>query len=404
MRWMYYHLVWSVMLFGWIIIYTSRFVISPLIIPIMGELNLTYAEAGFLVSAYFYAYVAMQFPAGHLGDRIGRKKVIVAGTTLWTFASILTGLAQNFVQIFAFRLMTGLGQGTYFGNDRPIISASTPKEKMGLGHGLSLTGMCVGATLAIGLGGYLAIIFGWRLTFIIIASPALILCFLVWKLIKEPKPTSTSQVKQQVSFFSAFKTRDLWLLSISGLFSTYIIYVLGTWTPAMFMDVGIIELDKASTFAALFGLSGIPGLLVAGLLVDLFARKNIDRKNLLHIIYFSLALLMVLLGWGLQAKISFWILASTVFAVGFFVWGVWAVFYTMIAEIIPKEISGTTFGITNAIVFIGSILSPWVTGWIRDLTGSFVWGCYIAGIFSLIAGIIVFWVRLSKIQRTIISL
>ena len=44
-------------------------------------------------------------------------------------------------------------------------------------------------------------------------------------------------------------------------------------------------------------------------------------------------------------------------------------------------------------MMVGSILSPWVTGWIRDLTGSFIWGCYIAGIFSLLAGVIIFWVK-----------
>ena len=285
MRWMYYHLVWAVMLFGWIMVFMNRLIISPLIIPIMKELNLTYAEAGFLVAAYFYAYVAIQIPAGHFGDRIGRKKIIIAGTVLWSLTSIFTGLAQNFLQIFGFRLMTGLGQGTYFGNDRPIISSNTPKEKMGLGQGLSLTGMCVGMTLAIGLGGYLAQIFGWRITFIIIAAPALIFCLLVWKLIKEPKTSLTNQ-KISYHYFSAFKTKNMWLISIAGLFSIYVFYVLGTWTPAIFMDVGVKELAEASVFAAIFGFSGIPGLLVAGLLSDVFVRKNIKRKNLLTVIYF----------------------------------------------------------------------------------------------------------------------
>ncbi len=392
MRWMYYHLVWAVMLFGWIMVFMNRLIISPLIIPIMKELNLTYAEAGFLVAAYFYAYVAIQIPAGHFGDRIGRKKIIIAGTVLWSLTSIFTGLAQNFLQIFGFRLMTGLGQGTYFGNDRPIISSNTPKEKMGLGQGLSLTGMCVGMTLAIGLGGYLAQIFGWRITFIIIAVPALIFCLLVWKLIKEPKTSLTNQ-KISYHYFSAFKTKNMWLISIAGLFSIYVFYVLGTWTPAIFMDVGVKELAEASVFAAIFGFSGIPGLLVAGLLSDVFVRKNIKRKNLLTVIYFFQSLFIVLLGWSLQAKFSVWILALIVFVSGFFVWGIWGIIYAIIAEIIPKEIYGTTFGITNAIMMVGSILSPWVTGWIRDLTGSFIWGCYIAGIFSLLAGVIIFWVK-----------
>ena len=40
MRWMYYHSIWMLLLFGWIILYLNRLIISPLLIPIMKEFNL----------------------------------------------------------------------------------------------------------------------------------------------------------------------------------------------------------------------------------------------------------------------------------------------------------------------------------------------------------------------------
>ena len=71
MRWEKYHTLWAIMIFGWVTNYMVRSSLSPLLIPILQEFKLTYAQAGILATAFFYAYTFMQFPAGHLGDRVG---------------------------------------------------------------------------------------------------------------------------------------------------------------------------------------------------------------------------------------------------------------------------------------------------------------------------------------------
>jgi hypothetical protein len=73
----YYHQVWLVMIFGWITNYLVRSALSPVLIPLMREFSLTYAQAGLLASAFFYAYALMQFPAGYLGDRFGKKRILI---------------------------------------------------------------------------------------------------------------------------------------------------------------------------------------------------------------------------------------------------------------------------------------------------------------------------------------
>ena len=121
-----YHVVWAVFVFGWLNIYLLRMALAPILPPLMGEFGLTFTEAGLLATAYFYAYAAMQVPAGLLGELFGRKRVLVAGTITWAVASLLTGFTTSFAQIFAARFVAGLGMGSYFGNDRPLIAAVTP--------------------------------------------------------------------------------------------------------------------------------------------------------------------------------------------------------------------------------------------------------------------------------------
>lgn len=125
----YYHKVWLTLIAIWITNYMVRLAISPALVQIKTELNLSYAEAGILASAFFYAYTVMQAPAGFLGDRFGRKIIICLANIGWTLGSLLTAAASSFIQIFAFRLATGISEGALFSNDRPIAAAYTPKEK-----------------------------------------------------------------------------------------------------------------------------------------------------------------------------------------------------------------------------------------------------------------------------------
>jgi MFS family permease len=125
MPWQAYHTVWALLVFGWICNYVVRMALSPLLEPIMAEFGLSHAQGGFLFSVFFYGYVAMQVPAGFLGDRFGRKRVLVFGILLVAGAAVVTGLSRTLVVLALARLLTGLAQGMYFANDRPIIAAAT---------------------------------------------------------------------------------------------------------------------------------------------------------------------------------------------------------------------------------------------------------------------------------------
>jgi MFS family permease len=141
------------------------------------------------------------------------------------------------------------------------------------------------------------------------------------------------------------------------------------------------------------GFSGVPGLVIVGLVSDFFIRRGWGRKIVLMITYFAGAFFMVLFALSLEGKFSLWFLVLTVFLIVFFLWGTYPIIYAVISEVAPHEVGGVAFGFSNTIMMIGAALSPWIGGLIRDLTGSFTLGVYMLSLLSAIAGLTVFLVK-----------
>ena len=400
MAWSYYHTVWSVMMFAWITNYMVRAGLSPVLISIMDELSISYSNAGLIASALFYAYALMGLPGGLIGDRWGRKKVLVGCGLAWAVTSFLTGIAGSFFSLVTFRFLTGVSQGIYFSNDRPVIAFYTPKEKAGLGQGVSFIGLGLGMFFGISLAGPIAESLSWRWVFIIYSIPSALSALLILKLIKEPSRAAPSQPAAAPAQSTTgallrvtFASRDLWLIYLAGIAATYALWMLGSWAPAMFKEIGMTGLSRASLYASLIGLSAIPGLALSGWATDHLYKKGVGRKAVLSIDFFCASVVLAAIGLAISARVSFVTLAVLVFLAGFFLWGLWAPLFSSLAELVPPAILGTAFGANCTINFIGGLLSPWLTGIIKDSTGSFAAGCYLAAMLLAAALILVLMIK-----------
>ncbi len=380
MAWKPYHSVWCALLFGWMNLYMVRVGMSPVLIPIMQEFHLTHSQGGILATAVFLAYTFLQLPAGHLGDRFGRKAFLMISTLGWSVISFLTGFANSFQSLFGLRLLTGLFEGSYFGNDRPLISACTPKEKMGFGQGISAMGMGLGMGLGMMLGGIISQNFGWRYVFIFFAIPSFLAGLLIWRVVKEPFKPGGQKASLPIQYARVFISRELWLINFTGLTVMYVFWVLGTWIPAVFKEQGIAKLTESSVYASVIGLVAIPALPASGYFSDLVVRKGKGRKLLMIIEILTLSFLMWMIGKSVELKWSVSFMLILVLLAGFFLWAFFAPFYALISDLVPKEVLGTTFGLSNTICFVGSLIAPWLTGALRDLTGNFAWGFYSAAL------------------------
>jgi MFS family permease len=384
MAWQSYHTVWLLFSLGWICNLLVRVHLGPLLPLLIETWGITHAEAGLLAGAYFYAYMAMQFPAGVLGDRFGKKRVLVFGFLWAALCTLASGLATGFAMLLTLRLLAGLGAGMFFSNDRALIAAITPPERMATGQGLSFVGVGVGLSLGLFVPGLVAEHLGWRAVFPIIAFPTLAVgaAMLLWVRSPASAPTQGWPAPRQIG--QLVKRADLWALYLGGIAVIYTLYCVVTWAPAIVAEVGVTGVGAAAQVASILGVAGIPGIMFTGWWSDRRVQAGHGRIGVLIIAFALLAFLTAALGVAVQLSASVWLIFVLLFGVGFVVWGVWSPLYALIPEMTPSTGQATTFGLANTIWFSGALLSPWLTGKLKDLTGSFAWGLYVAAGLQLI--------------------
>jgi predicted MFS family arabinose efflux permease len=377
-----YVTVWLLVVFAWATSFIIRIGFSALLPAIIAELGLSYTRAGVLASAFFWAYAAMQLPAGLLGDRFGRRRVLLVGMIGGACAAVLTGAAGSFAMLIVARVLTGACQGSLFSNDRAIIVAVTPPDKIGLGQGVSFSGPGIGLTLGLLLGGVLGEWLSWRTTFWLFALGPVIAALCIARWVPAPRPAA-HPAHAGARLRTVLAHRPLWLLGIVGTCGIYVQFVLATWAPVFFQETGVEELSRAGAYASLQGAAAVAGLIVGGWTDDRLRRRGFGHTVMIAVGLAALALSAAAMAGAIAAR-SPLALAVTLFAAAFFCWSIWPPVYALLGDMVDPESLGTGFGLLNSVSFLGAVAAPPLTGWVRDAAGSFSPGCLLAALVAVV--------------------
>jgi predicted MFS family arabinose efflux permease len=379
-----YVLVWLLLIFAWAANFVIRIGFSALLPSIMSELSLSYTRAGLLASAFFYAYVIMQIPSGLLGDRYGRRRILLLGLLGGAISAGLTGLAGSFAALFTARALTGAFQGSLFSNDRAIIATVTPPDRIGLGQGVSFAGPGLGLTAGLVIGGLLVEVLPWRTVMMLFGLVPIAAALLIARFVPSPAP-SLAQEPLGRRLGGLFANGPLWLLALASQCAIANQFILATWAPLFFQEAGVTDVGRAGIYAALQGIAASLGMIVGGFTHDRLARRGFESKTVIVAGLAALALSMLAMA-AVIAQRSVPALAVLVFLAAFFCWSIWGAVYTLLGRMVRAEDLGAAFGWSNSISFVGAIVGPIATGWARDFTGSFSAGCLLAAALA-VAGV-----------------
>ena len=347
----YYVVVWFLLIFAWATNFVIRIGFSALLPSIIAELQLSYARAGLLASAFFYAYVLMQLPAGLLGDRFGRRRILVLGLLGGALAAGLTGLAGSFATLFAARALTGAFQGTLFSNDRAIIATVTPPDRIGLGQGVSFSGPGLGLTFGLVIGGLLVAVLPWRTVVMLFGIGPIVAALLIVRYVPPPA-RSTARVPLGRRLRSLFANGPLCVLGLVSFCAIADQFTLATWAPLFFNEVGVADLGHAGSYAALQGIAASLGMVVSGWAHDRLVERGYGSKTAIVAGLIGLALSMLAMATAITQR-SIPGLAVVLFLAAFFCWSIWGAFYALLARLVREDELGTAFGLSNSIGFIG---------------------------------------------------
>lgn len=113
---------------GWIFMYADRTVLNPVMGELEKEFGLSGTQLGLMNSVFYFSYALLQVPAGILGDKIGKKKVLIPGFLLFGAFTAVTGWAKSWSTLLFARVVTGAGEGTYYGPQYGLSSEKSPKN------------------------------------------------------------------------------------------------------------------------------------------------------------------------------------------------------------------------------------------------------------------------------------
>lgn len=368
------------------------------LLPRIQELwGLSNASLGLVGSAAPLGFFFGAILSGWMGDRFGRKKVMLWALAFYCLMSVVAAMAPNFEVFLIARIFAGLGAGAESVIIAPFLSEFIPPKRRGWFIG-TLAGFFsfgfVGAAL---IGRFMVPMGedGWRWAQVVTAIPILLLLW--WRrslpesprfLISRGRLAEATQVverfehsvvkatgkqltaltpgteeiarhEQKITIWNALKfmwsramrrrTAVIWLIWFVITFSYYGFF---SWIPTLLVGRGI-TVTKSFEYSIIIYLAQIPGYFSAAWLND-----RIDRKNTIALYLAGSALSAF---WLSQSNDSGMILVAAA-TLSFFLNGTYAGVYAYTPELFPTWMRATGVGLASAVGRIGSILAPSIIG------------------------------------------
>ncbi len=372
------------------------------------DLGFGVADMGLLLSAFLWSYAFAQLPTGALVDRLGPRRLLSLGLTVWSLAQFVGGLVGSFGQFFGARLALGIGEAPQFPTGARVVRDWFNVRGRGTATGVFNCASTLGTAIAAPLLTFLMLSFGWRWMFMIMGIAGLIVA-LVWFLIyRDPADMALDASEQaylmedepatgrgRVTFrewSTLFGCRTTWGM-ILGYFGTiYLTWVYTAWLPGYLEMERHMSVARTGWAAAIPAVFGVVGGLTGGWLADALVRRGLSpinsRKYPMSVSLLGMAVFTVL-----AAQTGSNTLAITYISAAMFLGYVssstaWA----MASVAAPANCTASLGSIQNFGGYLGGALAPTVTGFIVQSTGSFVPALMVGagiGVFSAIAYFIV---------------
>jgi MFS transporter, ACS family, D-galactonate transporter len=449
-----YRALWGFLLLGWMISYADRTLTGPIVAwmiqnkaGFIGNTPNPATVGGLVGSMFFLGYMLTQYPGGRLGDRYGHREMIIV-SLLWAgLFTVVSGLVAGVVAFVAARVLTGLGEGVFYSNDRTLIMNNTPVPKRTLGLGVVITGLSIGLTvgviatpLLIGWGRSLGMgLEAWRMPFFVFAAftfvaasamwvffrakvgGALAVLPPLWRLVAFSAPTfvvivalfllaATLHWKEWQTALGAgvialvyiaiivrsvrrsgrgaiLLNRNLWLIYIGFISVLWNLWFFSFWSVEIVREAAHSSLLAAALTAAFNAGAGILGFPVGGWLGDWAVRTGRARKPLALICTAAYSVLVVIFGISVAGgnRPSLALLGVLLFVSGLFFNALQPIIHGMTGDLVPEHERGSVFGMLNLISEIGAVASPVVSGVLRDATGDWSPGVYLAAALMVLS-------------------
>jgi len=327
--------------------------ITPVFPKIMHELQVTGDQVGLLITFFTLPGVIMSPFLGILGDRFGRKKILVPSLFLFAIAGTACSMARDFNLLLALRALQGVGAAGLGALNITILSDLYSGRQRAEAMGLNASVLSIGIAVYPTIGGALALL-GWYYPFVlpIIAIP---IGILVLTSLKSPEPPNSQNMREYLSgTWRHLNNIRVGILFAAGILTFIILY--GAYLTFFSLLLG--ESFGASPFIIGLIMSGM-SLTTAGVSSQLGRiNKRFSLDNIIKWAFVIYALALVLI----PVMPNLWLLLIPVIIFGIAHGASIPSIQAAIAEMAPLEYRAAFMSINASMLRLGQTIGPPLMG------------------------------------------
>jgi len=411
----------AVMLFITVVInYMDRANLAVAAPLISTEFGLSPAQQGLLLSAFGWTYAALQLPGGWLVDRVQPRLLYPLCLVLWSIATIFMGIVGGFAALIVLRLAVGTFEAPAYPINNKLVTSWFPEKERASAIGFYTSGQFIGLALLTPVLTWLQYELSWHWIFVLtglIGATWGTVWYLVYRNPMESRwanaeeieyireggglvDLGSSHVKARkrpswADFSVVLTRRKLWGIYLGQFCLTSTLWFFLTWFPTYLVKYRHMDYIKSGFLASLPFLAALVGVLLGGVMSDLFLRRGFSlgaaRKTP---IITGLLLSMTIIGANFAHDTS---LVIIFMSIAFFGNGMASITWSLVSAMAPAPLIGLTGGMFNFIGNLSSIATPIVIGLLvtkTDFAPAFVYMTVVTA-----AGIAAYVLLVGKVER-----
>jgi len=347
----------GLLLLAYIFNFLDRQLLAILKIPIKAELHLTDTQLGLMGGiAFASVYSIFAIPLARYADRTGRARVVAGSVAVWSLFTALSGLGQNFWQLFALRMGVGLGEAGGVAPSYALIADTVEPNKRARSLAIFALGIPIGSALGLYFGSWLAASLNWRIAFAVIGAAGLPVAWLIHRFVPEPPraedapaPAPLAQVAERLAAKPSF-----WLLALGAASASICGYGLAFWLPSYFVeDLGLSLTRMGLYFGSIVLVGGVAGIWFGGVVADRLRGRSVAADAIVPAVAFLLTAPLYVAAMSTR---SLWV-AAPLFALPYMLSLVWLGPIVSVVQrlVIPAEraTASACFLLINNLIGIG---------------------------------------------------
>ena len=381
--------------------YIDRSALSVAAGPLSQEFGLDPVQMGYLFSSFLWLYVLCLVPMGWIVDRYGARTVNAVGITVWSGATVLTGLAGSFGTLIVTRLLMGAGEATTYPAAGQVVRQWVPLRERALFTTAFNSGAYFGPAVGTLTLATLIAATNWRTAFYVCGAIGFVwlAAWLIlyrkpeeaaWlggserAMLMEENGTSTADTESSVGLWRLLRSPSMIGVMITQGCGVYTQYLFLTWLPTYLQAERGITLAKSGWLTSLPYFGAVILTVLLGRLSDSrLTAEAVREGGRRRMVALTMAIAAVILFAPLVTNVYGILVLITVALSG--VATTIGLNIALLSDLLQR--AGDAGRATGLLILGGNvfgILAPIVTGYVVQITGSYDVAFVVAGVLLII--------------------